>query len=135
MLGGWSPGRARTQMARARAACQRKAPLLMALAALMVALAAPLALTGCGDDEGAALTATPASSATPAIVVFAGPALVCRRTAASVMRWRVSSTCSARRRMRYGRRLGERDCLLDIDTSDITVQYTPLFTVIGGSSG
>jgi len=43
---------------------------------------------------------TPASSATPAIDVLAGPMVVCSRIAASVIRRRVASTCSARRRIR-----------------------------------
>ena len=71
---------------------------------------------------------TPASSATAAIEEWAGPTVVWRRTAASVMRVRVSSTCSARRRMRYGRDLIERICSLDIDIRSVGVHCTTLFT-------
>jgi hypothetical protein len=51
---------------------------------------------------------TPAASAMPAIVVEAGPTVVCSRAVASVIRCRVSSTSSARRCIRYGRDFTER---------------------------
>ena len=47
-------------------------------------------------------------SAMAAMVVAAGPTLPCRATVASTMRRRVWPTCSARRRIRYGRDFGER---------------------------
>ena len=63
-----------------------------------------------------------------AIEEWAGPMLVWRRTAAAVMRWRVSPTCSARRFMRYGRDLIERIRSLDIDIGCREVHCTALFT-------
>ena len=60
--------------------------------------------------------------------VFAGPIDVCSRAVAAVIRRRVSSTCSARRAIRYGRDFSELTCSPILTCLASRVQYTDLFT-------